>query len=168
MAVGRTDGHVHLSATRSDLWDGDTCSTVFDDTAGRQNVIDVPVVTLDGYCLTHQIDRVDVLKMDIEGGEANALEGMRQGIRDGRYRRVFLELHPKQLRMIGKQPQDILAAFMEHGYVCWRMLNCPPGILNHYSIRFHESLLSLYQGMQEDEYWPHFFLAARGVSIAGD
>ena len=168
VAIGAAEGRVRLSAGRSDSREGDTCSTVFEKTDSLQSIIDVPVVALDPYCRTYGIDRVDILKMDIEGGEANALDGMRQGIREGKYRRVFLELHPAQLRMIGRNPQEILAAFLEHGYACWRMLNCPPGVLNHYSTSYHECLLSPYRGMQEDEYWPHFFLTAKDVSLADD
>lgn len=35
----------------------------------------VPVVSLDSYCEENKIDKIDVLKIDIEGGEVKCLEG---------------------------------------------------------------------------------------------
>ena len=37
--------------------------------------MDVPTTTLDDFCSRHAIDRVNVLKMDIQGGELMALQG---------------------------------------------------------------------------------------------
>ena len=37
--------------------------------------VDVPTTTLDDFCSGHAIDRVNVLKMDIQGGELMALQG---------------------------------------------------------------------------------------------
>lgn len=38
-------------------------------------VIEVPVTTIDCYCEEQSLDRIDVLKMDIQGGELLALQG---------------------------------------------------------------------------------------------
>ena len=37
--------------------------------------IDVSTITIDEFCIEHAIDRVDILKMDIQGGELMALQG---------------------------------------------------------------------------------------------
>jgi FkbM family methyltransferase len=59
--------------------------------------ITVPAVTLDAYCDEQHIDRVDVLKMDIEGGEVAALAGMRDGLKAGRYKVLVIEVHSSLL-----------------------------------------------------------------------
>ncbi|HEX6748142.1 MAG TPA: FkbM family methyltransferase [Longimicrobium sp.] len=41
-----------------------------------------------------EVERVELLKMDIEGAEEMALAGMAAGLARGRYRRVLVELHP--------------------------------------------------------------------------
>lgn len=40
--------------------------------------VSVPVTTIDEYRRSHAIDRIDVVKIDIEGGEMDALRGMQE------------------------------------------------------------------------------------------
>lgn len=42
---------------------------------GLDSSIDVHAITLDGFCAAESIDRIDVLKLDIQGGEGMALDG---------------------------------------------------------------------------------------------
>lgn len=51
----------------------------------------IPVVTLDDYADQHQIEHIDVLKLDIEGHEINALRGARKLIEDGRIGAITME-----------------------------------------------------------------------------
>lgn len=53
--------------------------------------LEVPVVRLDGYLDDHGVERVDVLKLDVEGHEFDALRGAEQSLRSGRIRAVTLE-----------------------------------------------------------------------------
>lgn len=55
-------------------------------------VVDVPAVTLDEYTAEHGIDRVDVIKMDIEGHEERAYRGMSRILDENRNNlRLLLE-----------------------------------------------------------------------------
>lgn len=49
-------------------------------TSGKGTPVEVPATTLDLVVERHQLPRVDLIKMDIEGGERNALRGMQQTI----------------------------------------------------------------------------------------
>jgi FkbM family methyltransferase len=40
------------------------------------------------------IDSVDLCKIDIEGAELDAVRGIEQGLRDKKYRRFVVEVHP--------------------------------------------------------------------------
>jgi FkbM family methyltransferase len=76
MAVGREAGHGDLwydspgsglaSLTRRDL---EHFGIGFDQSEP------VEITTVDSYCGTHEIERIDLLKMDIEGHEYDALQG---------------------------------------------------------------------------------------------
>jgi FkbM family methyltransferase len=57
----------------------------------------VQTVCLDQFCQEHFIDKVDLLKIDIQGQEYAALKGADQLIRAGRITTIFMELNWTQL-----------------------------------------------------------------------
>lgn len=75
-----------------------------------------PVVTLDGYCAANGIERVDFIRMDIEGAEQKALEGA-SGILDRDRPHVLLEIHPPMLEArFGGSGEAVLELFRRRGY----------------------------------------------------
>ncbi len=57
-----------------------------------RRVAQVSVTTLDEYARAHGVDRVDILKLDVEGVELEALGGAARVLKDVRL--LFLEVHP--------------------------------------------------------------------------
>lgn len=53
----------------------------------------VPATALDAYCDWHGIDRIDVLKVDVEGSEPDVLEGSRRLLTSGRVRALIIEFN---------------------------------------------------------------------------
>jgi len=76
---------------------------------------------LDDLLVEAGFDSVDLLKMDIEGAEGMALEGMRQTLKGRRIRHLLLELHPAQLAERGQSATDIIQQLRGYGYVGWRI-----------------------------------------------
>ena len=75
-----------------------------------------PVVTLDGFCAERGIDRVDFIRMDIEGAELMALNGAR-GILDRDRPSVLLEIHPVMLAArFGGTAEAVVELFTRRGY----------------------------------------------------
>uniref|UniRef100_UPI0025F7BAE2 FkbM family methyltransferase n=1 Tax=Phenylobacterium sp. TaxID=1871053 RepID=UPI0025F7BAE2 len=75
-----------------------------------------PVITLDGYCAEHGIDRVDFIRMDIEGAELKALMGS-LAILDRDLPHVLLEIHPDMLQArFGASGEAVLDLFRDRGY----------------------------------------------------
>jgi FkbM family methyltransferase len=75
-----------------------------------------PVVTLDGFCAEHGIDRVDFIRMDIEGAEQRALEGAVE-ILDRDRPHVLLEIHPPMLQArFGGSGEAVVQLFRDRGY----------------------------------------------------
>lgn len=62
------------------------------------------------------VDRVDLLKLDIEGHEYEAILGSPQVFRQQRVGTVVLELHAEQTRRRGLDPQKVEAFLGECGY----------------------------------------------------
>jgi FkbM family methyltransferase len=75
-----------------------------------------PVVTLDAYCRDHGIDRVDFIRMDIEGAEQQALAGA-AAILDRDHPHVLLEIHPAMLQArFSGSAEAVLNLFSSRGY----------------------------------------------------
>jgi FkbM family methyltransferase len=58
----------------------------------RDSAIEVPVVTIDEYIREKRIKRIDVMKIDIEGAELDALHGMEETFRTSPPRAIICEL----------------------------------------------------------------------------
>lgn len=75
-----------------------------------------PVVTLDDYCRDHGIERVDFIRMDIEGAELKALAGVTQVI-DRDLPHILIEIHPDMLKArFGGSAEAVVAFFRDRGY----------------------------------------------------
>jgi FkbM family methyltransferase len=86
---------------------------------------EVSVRPLDDVLDEAGIDRVDVLKMDIEGAEARALPGLARRLSARRIDRLILELHPRHLKDQGQSAATLVALMRGHGYHGWRIDHRP-------------------------------------------
>lgn len=77
------------------------------------NLIEVKVVSLDGYCALHQL-YPDFVKIDIEGGEKDALQGFNIAVKRS-YPIIYVESHNSENELA-------VGAFMKrHNYVVYRL-----------------------------------------------
>jgi len=90
-AVGRTEGELRLRVSPRG-----TMAMRPEMTGEPGEEIEVPVTTLDRLYAQMGLDRVDLLKVDIEGFEVEALDGAETALR--RTDRVVLEHHSEELR----------------------------------------------------------------------
>ena len=91
---------------------GDT-SSLYEPGEGAEP-IEVEVTTLDAWL--DPAVAVDVIKLDIEGGEPAALHGMRETIRRAAPNLVvFAECNPELLERAGSSPADLLATLRDLG-----------------------------------------------------
>lgn len=79
---------------------------------GRQTV---RLTTLDRFIGDNPTERLDFLKIDVEGAELAVLRGARQTL--ARFRpRLLVELNPAALRAAGSEPDDLLSLLHDFGY----------------------------------------------------
>ncbi|MDO8594536.1 MAG: FkbM family methyltransferase [bacterium] len=76
--------------------------------------LSVPATDLDSYLRKSVSGRVDVIKMDIEGGESAALRGMPQTLRDVRF--LFTEFAPAWIEAAGSSPLAFLQSIEGYGF----------------------------------------------------
>lgn len=79
--------------------------------------IEVGATSLDAYRDEHfPGEVVDLVKVDVEGGEFEVLLGMEAGLRAGRYGKIIVEVHPAALGLAGKSAAMILDRLAGFGY----------------------------------------------------
>lgn len=122
--------------------------------------IEICTIALDEFLDESGIGCVDLVKLDIEGGEMYALQGLAAGIQSRRYKRILLELHPAQIATAGLTSRELLNMFSDSGYRCFRIANYRPGVLGRYSLKFRKDLLVPDDDGDWAEEWPHYFLIA--------
>jgi FkbM family methyltransferase len=59
----------------------------------ESEIITRPVESLDHFCLKHSIEKIDLLKMDVEGHEMQALRGAERLLLEKRVQAIYLEFH---------------------------------------------------------------------------
>jgi FkbM family methyltransferase len=113
-AVGAAAGSAHLKTSDNPNESG--CHRIVEAAELRDDVITVPVVALDDYARSHGIDRVDVLKVDVEGHEAAVLEGARELLGRRAIGMVILEVNESLIGELGREADDLYATLSANGY----------------------------------------------------
>ena len=98
-AISDHPGETTLYVETSDLG----CSSLL---AKTQEGVRVTVTTVDEYLSTLPLQRVDFIKMDIEGFEQEALRGMKRALQ--LKPTVLMEFNPSFLRQHGRDPEAFL------------------------------------------------------------
>jgi FkbM family methyltransferase len=105
--------------------------------------VEVKLETLDRYFSASGLNRLDLIKADVEGAELLVLQGGCETI--ARYRPlIFMELLRKWSKPFGYHPNDVLKMLGEIGYRCYT---------------FGEGRLIPFQMMTEDTVQKNFFFA---------
>lgn len=83
------------------------------------NIIDINVVSLDHHLTVS--DKVDFIKIDVEGEEYNVLKGMQQIIKNNPQIMILIEFAPSHLERAGIKPKDLLYLIREYGLTIMRV-----------------------------------------------
>jgi len=80
--------------------------------------VECAITTLDGFMAAQQIERLDLMKCDVEGAELFVLRGGLKTI-DACRPVIMLELLRKWSRVYGYHPDDVIPLLRTYGYRCW-------------------------------------------------
>lgn len=80
------------------------------------SIVGVHVWTIDEFCRNRQIEEIDILKLDIQGGELSALKGARDLLRNKKVKIIYTEAYFK--KQYENQPlfHDISKFLEQYGY----------------------------------------------------
>jgi FkbM family methyltransferase len=115
-AVGDHTGHITLYCHRSNRADNRVHPSLGDETA---EAVEVPLITLDDYCAAHRIDRVDAVKIDVQGVEVAVLTGFEDTLARAQPRWLLIEFSPGHLRAAGSSPEAFWAILEALGFAPW-------------------------------------------------
>ncbi|MCB4756480.1 MAG: FkbM family methyltransferase [Elusimicrobia bacterium] len=115
-AADRT-GHTRLFLSGQNLGDHRT----FDSKEEKRGSIEIETVSLDDY-FERLSPAIDVVKMDIQGGEYHALRGMRNIIQRNPKLMIVAEFWPYGLSRSGVQAKDMLQLLREAGFQLYQIL----------------------------------------------
>jgi FkbM family methyltransferase len=79
-------------------------------------IVEVTADTVTGLLRRHGVERVDFVKLDVEGSEIAAIEGMHDLLAAADAPPVVYEGNAHTLRMFAATPEDMVAAFTRFGY----------------------------------------------------
>jgi FkbM family methyltransferase len=93
------------------------------DTSGSPTLekINVEVDTVDRYCQKSEIERIDFLKIDVEGFEDDVLKGATGMLAGKSIGLALFELRRNLLTSIGKHAKDIFSPLIENGYTIFTL-----------------------------------------------
>lgn len=75
----------------------------------------VESITLDDYASNNSIEKIDLIKIDIEGGEYNAILGMTKILSDSKPQ-VLIEINHQTLQDSGRTEKEIIDLFNQFNY----------------------------------------------------
>lgn len=111
-AVGAAPGYARLYQSRTDAG---SSSLMARESTGA-GAVRVSVTTLDGWAESQGWPSVDVVKMDIEGAEPAALEGMTELSRRNPGLVMVVEFNAEALEAGGVPPEEFFSALRDRGF----------------------------------------------------
>ncbi len=99
VAVGERDGGDIPLYFSSDLHDIGVTSTYPHPWLNAKSQTNVPLISIDGYMQRQSLERIDYMKIDIEGGEMNAFKGMAETFNRHRPSMIICELLPREVQI---------------------------------------------------------------------
>lgn len=80
-----------------------------------RNSLVIETVTLDDFFKDKE-NRIDIIKMDVEGAEMLVLQGMSEILKRNNDLKIFTEFSPTMLRRAGSSPEEYLKQLMSYGF----------------------------------------------------
>ncbi len=112
--------------------------------------VEVSAHILDQFCNAKQIERINFLKVDVEGFELSVFQGAEHMLREHRVDYICFEIAKEPLKAAAVEPSAVIGTLEAHGYLTYRLDGTTKG----------------FQGPIQDtwEPWANFFASYRDLS----
>lgn len=129
VALGKAPGKAVLNVNRSSatnsLLRSDARAASYWGTGllDTEAAVEVPVTTLDLFCAERSLNHVDILKLDVQGGEYDVLEGASTLLAAQRIDVVYMEMITAPTYVGQHDLHEYLGLFRSHGYLLFDFYN---------------------------------------------
>ena len=120
IGVGKSSGEAFLKSCRGGDSSNEGMNYVGDE-ASEDSDRPVQIVALDDYCHQKQIQRIDLLKIDIEGGEHDALIGAQSLLKNQAIGCIFMELVEWAANRSGHSTREIKQILQDADYQIYQL-----------------------------------------------
>jgi FkbM family methyltransferase len=112
--------------------------------------VEVPALTLDKFCEAKGIERINFMKVDVEGFEYSVFRGAQRLLREHRVDYICFEISKEPLYGAGVESRNVFGELKAHGYAAYR----------------YDTNTSRFQGPIQDtsELWMNFFASWKELS----
>jgi len=131
--AGKSVFYVNKNVDTNSLLPSQNMGLSSDAQVQQQGIIDVKLVTIDSFCLENNIGEIDILKLDIQGGELDALKGAARLLGQKKIKLIYAESYfrpqyvnqpllydiAKYLQQYNYQLQDIYNPIYGKGNIVW-------------------------------------------------
>lgn len=85
------------------------------DSGDNREVVEIETIRLDDYFRDYN-GRIDFIKMDIQGAEERAIQGMNSLLERFKNFKIVMEFCPAMIKKFGTEPEDLLKLFLNQGF----------------------------------------------------
>ena len=117
-AVGMQSFHCTNDTVMNSLLPLSPHAKLLTDSSGVRT-IQVQTTTLDAFCDAQKVSRVDIMKIDVQGGELHVLRGAAGLLDQQRVRMIYVEVNFNELYVDQAFFQDVAALLHRYGYILY-------------------------------------------------
>ncbi len=103
-------------------------ANIFDSASNSEEVAEIEVKTLDDYCVEHNINHIDLLKVDIEGAELNFLKGAEKIISKSKNMVLIMEIMEDNCKQAGYTSSQLYNKVIGFGFKPYLPKAWPKGL----------------------------------------
>ena len=117
IAIGSEEGELEFWHNKNHSADHRIVTNEFRKTLPEnERIVQVPVTTIDRFIEIQKIERLSLIKIDVQGYELAVCHGMGESLKRFPRLIVCLEFAPDGMRDLGFEPNDVLQFFLSRGY----------------------------------------------------